>query len=47
MDRPGLQALIVDIEAGLIDVVVVYKVDRSISTASPSSQSSKPSTRRR
>jgi site-specific DNA recombinase len=28
MDRPGLQALISDIEAGLIDVVVVYKVDR-------------------
>jgi site-specific DNA recombinase len=28
MDRPGLQALIADIEAGLIDVVVVYKVDR-------------------
>ena len=28
MDRPGLQALLGDIEAGLIDVVVVYKVDR-------------------
>jgi len=28
MDRPGLQALIADIEAGLIDVVIVYKVDR-------------------
>lgn len=28
MDRPGLQALIADIEAGLIDIVVVYKVDR-------------------
>lgn len=28
MDRPGLLALIADIEAGLIDVVVVYKVDR-------------------
>lgn len=28
MDRPGLQALIADIEAGKVDVVVVYKVDR-------------------
>lgn len=28
MERPGLQALIADIKAGLIDVVVVYKVDR-------------------
>lgn len=28
MDRPGLKRLIADIEAGLIDVVVVYKVDR-------------------
>lgn len=28
MDRPGLQALLADIEAGKIDVVVVYKVDR-------------------
>lgn len=28
MERPGLQALIADIEAGLIDIVVVYKVDR-------------------
>lgn len=28
MERPGLKALIADIEAGLIDVVVVYKVDR-------------------
>ncbi|GLQ22574.1 hypothetical protein GCM10007853_04480 [Algimonas ampicilliniresistens] len=28
MDRQGLQRLISDIEAGLIDVVVVYKVDR-------------------
>ena len=28
MDRPGLKALISDIEAGRIDIIVVYKVDR-------------------
>ncbi len=28
MDRPGLQRLIADLEAGRIDCVVVYKVDR-------------------
>jgi DNA invertase Pin-like site-specific DNA recombinase len=28
MDRPGLRQLLTDIERGLIDVVVVYKVDR-------------------
>jgi len=28
MDRPGLKALLADIEAGLVDVVLVYKVDR-------------------
>src|SRR5215216_6806385 len=28
MDRPSLQRLLADIRAGLIDVVVVYKVDR-------------------
>ena len=28
LDRPGVQALLKDIEAGLIDVVVVYKIDR-------------------
>jgi len=28
MERPGLQRLLDDIEAGLIDVVVVYKIDR-------------------
>lgn len=28
MERPGLQALIADINAGQIDIVVVYKVDR-------------------
>ena len=28
MERPGLQQLLADIEAELIDVVVVYKIDR-------------------
>src|SRR5215831_14306684 len=28
LDRPALQALLADIEAGQIDVVVVYKIDR-------------------
>ena len=28
MDRPALQKLLKDIDAGLIDVVVVYKIDR-------------------
>jgi len=28
MDRPGLQKLLVDIGHGLVDVVVVYKIDR-------------------
>ena len=28
LDRPGLQRLIQDIEDGLVDVVVVYKIDR-------------------
>ena len=28
MDRPGLQQLVADVEAGRVDVVVVYKVDR-------------------
>lgn len=28
MNRPGLAALIADVEAGLIDVILVYKVDR-------------------
>jgi site-specific DNA recombinase len=28
MDRPGLKALLADIEEGLVDVVVVYKIDR-------------------
>src|SRR4051794_28741343 len=28
LERPGLQRLLTDIEAGLIDVIVVYKIDR-------------------
>jgi site-specific DNA recombinase len=28
LDRPGLQQLLADIEAGKVDVIVVYKVDR-------------------
>ena len=28
MDRPALQRLLSDIEAGAVDVVMVYKVDR-------------------
>jgi DNA invertase Pin-like site-specific DNA recombinase len=28
LERPGLKRLLADIEAGLIDVVVVYKIDR-------------------
>ena len=28
MERPALQRLLVDIEAGRVDVIVVYKVDR-------------------
>lgn len=28
MERPGLQALLADIQRGLVDIVVVYKVDR-------------------
>ncbi|HCB75096.1 MAG TPA: hypothetical protein DEP91_02820 [Sphingomonas bacterium] len=28
MERPGLKAMLADVEAGLIDTIVVYKVDR-------------------
>src|SRR3954451_11908359 len=28
MERPGLKQLMADIERGLVDIVVVYKVDR-------------------
>jgi DNA invertase Pin-like site-specific DNA recombinase len=51
LERSGLKQLLADIEDGLIDVVVVYKIDRlsrslrsSTATASPSSRSRSPST---
>jgi DNA invertase Pin-like site-specific DNA recombinase len=28
MERPGLKALLADVDARLVDVIVVYKVDR-------------------
>ena len=28
MDRPGLKRLLADVEAGQVDVIVVYKIDR-------------------
>ena len=28
LERPGLQRLLTDIDAGLVDQIVVYKVDR-------------------
>lgn len=28
MERPGLKALLADVDAGLVDVIVVYTVDR-------------------
>ena len=28
MDRPGLDQLLVDVRAGLVDIIVVYKIDR-------------------
>src|SRR3954447_16114184 len=28
MDRPALQALLSDVAGGLVDVIIVYKVDR-------------------
>ena len=28
MERPGLKALLTDVKAGLVDIIVVYKVDR-------------------
>jgi DNA invertase Pin-like site-specific DNA recombinase len=36
MERPALKRLIADIEAGQIDVIVVYKVDRLALFGSPS-----------
>ena len=37
MERPALQRLLRDVESGVIDVIVVYKVDR-LSARSPTSQ---------
>ena len=28
LERPALQRLLRDVEAGLVDVIVVYKIDR-------------------
>ncbi len=28
MERPGLQQLLVDVAAGKVDIIVVYKIDR-------------------
>jgi hypothetical protein len=43
LDRPALQQLLKDIDAGRIDVIVVYKIDR-LTRRSPTSPSwSKPS----
>ena len=33
LDRPGLKRLLADIEDGLVDVVVVYKIDRLCAVA--------------
>ncbi len=35
MERPGLKSLLVDVDAGKIDVVVVYKVDRLTRSLAP------------
>ena len=40
LDRPALQRLLADIEAGLVDVIVVYKIDRL--SRSPSSSARSP-----
>ncbi len=46
MDRPGLKQLLADIEAGKVDVIVVYKVDRSPERFPTSPRSSMCSMRR-
>ena len=38
MERPALQRLLRDVESGVIDVIVVYKVDRLSAARSPTSQ---------
>ena len=40
LERPGLQRLLADIDAGLVDQIVVYKVDRL--TRSPSCAKTRP-----
>ena len=40
MDRPALQRLLRDVESGVIDVIVVYKVDRLSAARSPTSPAS-------
>ena len=45
LERPGLQRLLADIEAGRIDIVVVYKVDRLTRSLRTSRSSSRHSTR--
>ena len=45
LERPGLQRLLADIDAGLVDQIVVYKVDRL--TRSPSCAKTRPSRHRR
>ena len=45
LERPGLQRLLDDIDAGLVEQIVVYKVDRL--TRSPSCAKTRPSRHRR
>ena len=40
LERPGLQRLLADIDAGLVEQIVVYKVDRL--TRSPSCAKTRP-----
>ena len=39
LERPGLQRLLADIDAGLVDQIVVYKVDRLIRSLADALQS--------
>jgi hypothetical protein len=43
LDRPALQKLLKDIDAGRIDVIVVYKIDRLTRSLATSPNWSKPS----
>ena len=40
LERPGLQRLLADIDAGLVEQIVVYKVDRLTRSPVPSIYSS-------